>query len=169
MFRHAALRVAAVTSLLQSTYVWSHRLSVSWRSMSSLLDSIFTYTQTPRQLVSDRTGAAPVTLPGGPEIPSKQQMGETGLGVSVTDYLNDLWFCGPVIPRKKPWLRCSCDSIATGWNSWEGDSWVYLEHFLSAACSATAPAVWLPRSSRKQLPWLRLWHATLKVVHRVME
>jgi len=51
--------------------------------MSSLLDSIFTYIRTPARPVSDRTGAALVTPPNGPEM-IEQPMSETGPGVGVT-------------------------------------------------------------------------------------
>jgi len=47
------------------------------------IDFIFTYIRTPRQPVSNRTGAAPVTSHGGPEMPTEQPMGETGPGMGV--------------------------------------------------------------------------------------
>jgi len=52
--------------------------------MSSLLDSIFTYIRTPRQPVSDRTGAAPDTPSGGPEMATEQPMGKIGPEMGVT-------------------------------------------------------------------------------------
>jgi len=69
MFRHAALCLAANSSLLLVDLC----LVSSWRSMSLLLDNIFIYIRTPRQPVLDRIGAAPVTPPGGPEIPTEHR------------------------------------------------------------------------------------------------
>jgi len=40
--------------------------------------------RTPRQPVSDKTGAAPVTPSGGTETPTEQPMEETGTGMDVT-------------------------------------------------------------------------------------
>jgi len=40
-------------------------------------------------------------------------------------------------------LSGPCVSTTTGWNSSVAHSSVYFRHFLSAACSATAPAAWL--------------------------
>jgi len=61
--------------------------------MSLLLNSIFTYIRTPRQPVSDSTGAAPVTPPSGPEIPTEQTLGgETGPKVGVTLHVYQVRF-----------------------------------------------------------------------------
>jgi len=45
------------------------------------------YIRTPRQPVSDRTGTAPVTPPGGPEMPTEQRIGETGQWMGMTNYM----------------------------------------------------------------------------------
>jgi len=53
-------------------------------------------------------------------------------------------------------LSGPCDSTTTGWRSWVEDSSVLVQR----------PRLLydLPRSSRKQLPWCRLWYSMLKVV-----
>jgi len=79
--------------------------------------------------------------------------------------LNGLWFCGPVLREKKPW----CRSVAhvTQLPLADTHEWKTVQCIMSISCRQLIrhPHLLydLPRSSRKQLPWCRLWHSMLNV------